>query len=93
MNCEPFCSPHCSRTFSTRVIKRKYHSIHFSFKTKNSEQFVLLPTPEALALNLENFKLLAEKETFSTIVTNITVEGLDQMKKLSKDARDATRYV
>jgi len=73
-------------------------NIRGTFKTENEEekiheQFVLLPTPEALALNLENFKLLAEKETFSTIVTNITVEGLDQMKKLSKDARDATRWL
>jgi len=58
---------------------------------KHSEQFVLLPTPEALAMNLENFKKFAENDVLSTIVTNITVEGLDQMKKISKEARDATR--
>ena len=56
---------------------------------------MLLPTPEALAYNLEDFKRFVESDTknFSTIVTNITVDGLDEMKATSKEARDATRFV
>ena len=57
----------------------------------DSEQYVLVPTPEAMAFNLHHFKSLVDNPKFSTIVTNITVDGLDEMKKTSKEARDATR--
>ena len=55
------------------------------------EQYVLVPTPEAMAFNLHHFKSLVDNPKFSTIVTNITVDGLDEMKKTSKEARDTTR--
>ena len=58
---------------------------------KYLEQYVLVPTPEAMAFNLHHFKSLVDNPKFSTIVTNITVDGLDEMKKTSKEARDTTR--
>jgi len=60
---------------------------------KTNEQYVLVPTPEAMAFNLHHFKSLVDNPKFSTIVTNITVDGLDEMKKTSKEARDTTRWL
>jgi hypothetical protein len=44
-----------------------------------------------LANNLENMKLIVEDQNIKTIITNITFDGLDQMKKESRGARDVTR--
>ena len=52
---------------------------------------IVVPTPEALANNLENMKLIVEDQIIKTIITNITFDGLDQMKKESRGARDVTR--
>ena len=51
----------------------------------------MVPTPEALANNLQEIKLIVADTKIKTIVTNITIDGLDQMKKDSREARDATR--
>lgn len=52
----------------------------------------MVPTPEALANNLAEMKLIVADAKLKTIVTNITIDGLDQMKKESREARDATRF-
>ena len=52
-----------------------------------------MPTPEALANHLEAFKTISERGDCSIIVTNITVDGLDEMKTQSKEARDTTRWL
>lgn len=73
-----------------RYFKALLNRYHMSC-INHSEQYVLVPTPEAMAFNLHHFKSLVDNPKFSTIVTNITVDGLDEMKKTSKEARDATR--
>ena len=52
---------------------------------------IVVPTPDALAHNLHEIKLIVADTKIKTIVTNITIDGLDQMKKDSKEAREATR--
>ena len=57
-----------------------------------SEQIVI-PTPEALSNYMSEMKMIVEDPKLKTIVTNITIDGLDQMKKESKEARDVTRWL
>ena len=52
---------------------------------------IVVPTPEALANNLLEMKAIVSNSKLKTIVTNVTIDGLDQMKKESKPAREATR--
>lgn len=64
-------------------------------RTQNGElsEIIVVPTPEALANNLAEMKLIVADAKLKTIVTNITIDGLDQMKKESREARDATRWL
>lgn len=59
----------------------------------DNNENIVVPTPEALANNLENMKLIVEDQNIKTIITNITFDGLDQMKKESRGARDVTRWL
>ena len=65
----------------------------FDTETEEKKQTVVVPTPDALAGNLESFKKISESGNCSIIVTNITVDGLDEMKTSSKEARDTTRWL
>ena len=75
----------------TATIRKTHPTLGHLILKKYLEQYVLVPTPEAMAFNLHHFKSLVDNPKFSTIVTNITVDGLDEMKKTSKEARDTTR--
>merc|ERR1712176_509591 len=59
---------------------------------ETNEQIVI-PTPEALSNYMTEMKMIVEDPKLKTIVTNITIDGLDQMKKESKEAREATRWL
>ena len=42
---------------------------------------------------MSEMKMIVEDPKLKTIVTNITIDGLDQMKKESKEARDVTHWL
>jgi len=65
----------------------------FDTDEQKQELVVVVPTPDALANHLESFKKISERGDCSIIVTNITVDGLDEMKSTRKEARDTTRWL
>lgn len=73
-----------------QMVKHRFIFIFDNHNFFRLEQIVV-PTPEALANNLQEIKLIVADTKIKTIVTNITIDGLDQMKKDSREARDATR--
>merc|ERR1712037_580896 len=53
----------------------------------------VIPTPAALCSSIEGVKEINANENNHMIITNMTIDGLDLMKKDSKEAREVTKWL